>query len=129
MRILIPYFPNVFLSWSGILSVIASFTMIYGALMALVQTDFKRILAYSSVNQMGYMLLGLASGTYIGTFGALIHIITHGVAKAALFLASGALIHYAGTKDVRLLGGLAQKMPITAIVIIISGLSIAGAPP
>jgi NADH-quinone oxidoreductase subunit M len=112
-----------------ILLIAALITMIWGAGMALVQIQIKRILAYSSVNQIGYIMLGLSSGTSIGILGGLFHIITHGIAKGMLLLCAGSIIHQSHVRDVDKLGGLAKKMPLTAMATLIGGLSIAGFPP
>jgi NADH-quinone oxidoreductase subunit M len=104
-------------------------TIIYGGLMVLAQNDIKRLLAYSSISQMGYMLIGLASITTLGISGSMLHYISHGLGKAALFLTAGAIMHQTGYRDIRSLGGLADRMPISAIVFIIGCLNIAGVPP
>jgi len=129
IRVVFTFFPSVIKGWSPALSVLALITMFWGALMALVQRDFKRVLAYSSVNQMGYILLGISSLTPIGVVGGLYHMLTHGVAKGSLLYCAGSLVHSAGTKYIDKLGGLAWKMPITATVALIGALSIAGTPP
>lgn len=104
-------------------------TIIYGGLMVLAQNDIKRLLAYSSISQMGYMLIGLASITTLGISGSMLHYISHGLGKAALFLTAGAIMHQTGYRDIRSLGGLADRMPISAIVFIIGCMNIAGVPP
>lgn len=110
----------------------AVFTMVYGGLMALAQKDTKRLFAYSSISQMGYIFFGLATFTHFGTVGAGYHIVSHALAKGSLFLVAGILItqigHHKG-RDIKQLGGLAYKMPITAIVALIAALSLAGTPP
>ena len=104
-------------------------TMVYGGLMVFAQTDIKKILAYSSMSQMGYIFVGIASVTTIGVTGAMMHYISHGLGKAALFLSVGAIIHQTGIKDIRELGGLAAKMPISALAFFIGAMNIAGIPP
>lgn len=104
-------------------------TMIYGGMMVLAQTDIKRLLAYSSMSQMGYLFIGIASGTTLGVTGALTHYISHGLGKAALFLSVGAIMHQTGIRDIRDLGGLADRMPITALAFIVGAMNIAGIPP
>jgi NADH-quinone oxidoreductase subunit M len=134
LRIVFQYFP-FFVGGLGnepaklILMVISLITMLWGAGMALVQVQIKRILAYSSVNQVGYIMLGLFTGSPIGILGGLFHIITHGVGKGMLLLCAGSIIHQTHVRDVDKLGGLAKKMPLTAIAVLIGGLSIAGFPP
>jgi NADH-quinone oxidoreductase subunit M len=104
-------------------------TMIYGGMMVLAQNDIKRLLAYSSMSQMGYLFIGLASGTALGVSGSLMHYVSHGLGKAALFLSVGAVMHQTGKRDLRQLGGLADRMPITALVFLIGAMNIAGIPP
>jgi formate hydrogenlyase subunit 3/multisubunit Na+/H+ antiporter MnhD subunit len=103
--------------------------MIYGGMMVLAQNDIKRLLAYSSMSQMGYLFIGLASGTALGVSGSLMHYVSHGLGKAALFLSVGAVMHQTGKRDLRQLGGLADRMPITALVFLIGAMNIAGIPP
>jgi len=104
-------------------------TMIYGGMMVLAQNDIKRLLAYSSMSQMGYLFIGVASGTTIGVSGSMMHYVSHGLGKAVLFLSAGAIMHQTGLRDIRQLGGLAAKMPITATAFILGAMNIAGIPP
>ncbi|MFX0077969.1 MAG: NuoM family protein [Candidatus Hermodarchaeota archaeon] len=107
-------------------------TMIYGGIMALVQKDTKRLFAYSSVSQMGYIFLGLGTAILLGVVGATFHIFTHALGKGLLFMVSGVLILQIGHergRDINAMGGLARKMPWTATIALIAGLSIAGTPP
>ena len=129
VRIVFPCFPQFMEEARLFLLVISLITMLWGAMMALTQIQIKRILAYSSINQIGYIMLGLASGTELGICGALFHIITHGLAKGMLLLCAGSIIHQSHVRDVDKLGGLAKNMPVTATVTLMGGLSIAGTPP
>ncbi len=129
VRITYFFFPQVISDSSFLLAVLGLISMFWGAGMALVQVDFKRVLAYSSVNQIGYILLGLSTGTTAGIAGGLFHIITHGLAKGILLYSAGSLVHSAGTKYIPKLGGVARKMPLTATVALIGALAIAGTPP
>lgn len=104
-------------------------TMLYGGLMVLAQSDIKRLLAYSSISQMGYILIGIASSTPLGVSGAMLHYISYGLSKAALFLTAGILIYRSGIRDIRSLGGLAGRMPISATAFLIGCMNIAGIPP
>jgi NADH-quinone oxidoreductase subunit M len=104
-------------------------TMIYGGLNVLAQDDMKQMLAYSSMSQMGYIFIGVASATTMGVTGSMLHYISHGFGKAALFLAVGAVAHQTGTRSIKELGGLAAKMPITAVCFIIGAFNLAGIPP
>jgi hydrogenase-4 component F len=108
---------------------LGAFSMVLGAVMALVQDDLKRLLAYSSVSQMGYVLAGIALGTYLGAYGGLFHLLNHALIKALLFMAAGAVIYATGVRRVSQLGGLASRMPVTSACFIIGALAIAGFPP
>jgi len=100
-----------------------------GALLALQQTDFKRLLAYSSISQIGYIVLGLGAGTPWGLLGALFHLLNHATFKSLLFLNSGAVEYSAKTRDLNKMGGLSQVMPVTGGTSTIGSLSISGIPP
>jgi NADH-quinone oxidoreductase subunit L len=106
---------------------IGTITAIFAATIALAQTDIKRVLAYSTVSQLGYMFAAVGLGAYVaGAF----HLVTHAFFKALLFLGAGSVIHgLHGEQDLRKMGGLAYKMPITATTMWIGGLGLAGAPP
>jgi proton-translocating NADH-quinone oxidoreductase chain N len=105
------------------------FTMVLGIVLALAQDDLKRLLAYSSVSQMGYVLAGVGLGTYLGCYGGLFHLLNHAVFKSLLFMAVGALIYSTGARRISELGGLARKMPITSACFIIGAVAISGLPP
>ena len=104
-------------------------TMIYGGAMALMQDDIKRVLAYSSISQMGYILFGLGSESVLGITGATMMYVTHGLGKAILFMMAGSIILQTGTRSMSKLGGLAGKMPYTAVITMIGALTIIGIPP
>jgi proton-translocating NADH-quinone oxidoreductase chain M len=104
-------------------------TMIYGGAMALMQDDIKKVLAYSSISQMGYILLGLGSESILGITGGTLVYITHGLGKAILFMMAGSIILQTGTRSMSKLGGLAGKMPYTAVIAMIGALTIIGIPP
>jgi len=106
----------------------AAISMLAGAVLALLQDDAKRLLAYSSISQMGYVLLGIGVGTNLSLAGALYHSINHGLFKGLLFLCAGAVIHSTGMKNLSDLGGLRKRMPITGIVCLIGCLAISGVP-
>jgi NADH-quinone oxidoreductase subunit L len=93
--------------------------------MALVATDLKRVLAYSTVSQLGYMVYAVGAG---GFFASQYHLLSHSVFKALLFLGAGAIIHAVGTRDMRKMGGLGKQMPIVRFVFIIGALALAGIP-
>jgi NADH-quinone oxidoreductase subunit L len=110
-----------------LIAIIGLATALLGALIALTQTDIKKVLAYSTVSQLGYMFLGLGVGAYDGAF---FHVITHAFFKALLFLGAGSVIHamHHG-QDMRHMGGLKKKLPVTFITMLIGTLAIAGLPP
>ncbi|MFP5080754.1 NADH-quinone oxidoreductase subunit L [Pedobacter sp. JCM 36344] len=110
-----------------IIAVVGLATALIGALIALTQTDIKKVLAYSTVSQLGYMFLGLGVGAYDGGF---FHVITHAFFKALLFLGAGSVIHALHhEQDMRHMGGLRKKLPVTFITMLIGTLAIAGLPP
>jgi multicomponent Na+:H+ antiporter subunit D len=112
-----------------VLMILGAVSMIAGAALAVNQRDIKRMLAYSSISQVGYILLALGIGTPLAIIGALFHLINHAVGKSLLFLNSGAVDHAAGTRDMEKLGGLNKRMPVTAGTSLIGSLSISGIPP
>ncbi len=116
-------------TWQFILCTLGSLTVIIGVMMALVQHDAKRLLAYHSVSQVGYMLLGLGTGMAAGVAGALFHLINHALFKGLLFLCVGAIIYETGTRELDRLGGLGRKMPLTFAACLVAALSISGVPP
>ena len=115
-------------SWSVMMLWLGSVTMLVGVLYALMQTDLKRLLAYSTVSQIGYMITGIGLGSPLGIAAGLLHCINHGFFKSSLFLAAGSVQHAAGTRDMNKLGGLSQKMPRTTLVWMISVGSMMGIP-
>src|SRR5215213_11023282 len=104
-------------------------TMIYGGARPLMQDDIKKVLAYSSISQMGYILFGLGSESILGITGGTMMYITHGLGKAILFMMAGSIILQTGTRSMSKLGGLAGKMPYTAVIAMIGALTIIGIPP
>mgnify|MGYP001118839348 FL=1 len=114
---------------SIILLVLAAVSMGVGALVALRQWDMKRLLAYSSISQVGYIMLGLGIGTPLGIMGALFHLFNHSMFKSLLFLDSGAIEYATGTRDMKEMGGLSRKLPITSGTTLAGAMSLAGIPP
>ena len=107
--------------------IIGGLTALFAATIGLVQNDIKRVLAYSTVSQLGYMFLACGVGAYIA---AIFHLVTHAFFKALLFLSAGAVIHsLEGEQDIRKMGGLSKKIPVTHAVFLIGTLAIAGIPP
>ncbi|HEU4633936.1 MAG TPA: NADH-quinone oxidoreductase subunit L, partial [Flavisolibacter sp.] len=110
-----------------VIAVIGAATALLAATIALRQNDIKKVLAYSTVSQLGYMFLALGTGSYVA---AVFHVMTHAFFKALLFLGSGSVIHaVGGQQDIRLMGGLRAKLPITYSTFLIGCLAIAGIPP
>ena len=103
-------------------------TMVFGGAMALMQNDMKKVLAYSSISSMGYILFGIGSESVLGISGAILLFVTHGLGKALLFMSSGSLILQTGTSNMNNLGGLSGKMPYTAVLTMIGALTIMGVP-
>ena len=118
-------------------AIIGGVTAIVAASCALAANDIKRVLAYSTISQLGYMILGLGAGGYLvfelhntsGYTAATFHLMNHAFFKALLFLCAGSVIHAVGTNDMRLMGGLRKKMKITSTAMLIGALAIAGVPP
>ena len=115
-------------AWNAILIVIATTTMLVGVMYAMVQSDLKRMLAFSTVSQIGYMLLGIGIGTPLGIMAGLLHCLNHGFFKGGLFLNAGAVQHAAGTRDMNRLGGLAARMPRTTLAWMVGVGNMAGIP-
>ncbi len=108
---------------------IGCFTALLAGLIALTQFDLKRVLAYSTISQLGYMFLALGTGLRTGILAAMFHLVTHAFFKALLFLGSGSVMHATGgTVDMRQFGGLRHRMPITHITFLIGSLALAGFP-
>jgi NADH-quinone oxidoreductase subunit L len=102
---------------------LGAFTAIFAASIAIAQNDIKRVLAYSTISQLGYMMLALGVGGYgAGVF----HLMTHAAFKTLLFLCAGSVIHSLGTNDIRRMGGLGRTMPVTAVTFLVAVLAIAG---
>jgi multicomponent Na+:H+ antiporter subunit D len=112
-----------------ILMIIAGFGMIMGSFFALAQKDVKRMLGYSSVAQIGYILLGISFMTHIGLSAAFFHIMSHGLKKAALFLSVGAIIYYQRVRKINQFDGMGYKMPLSMIVFGLAALGMIGIPP
>jgi multicomponent Na+:H+ antiporter subunit D len=111
------------LRWLGVLS------MVVGALLAAGQSDIKRLFAYSSISQVGFIVLGLGLATPLGLVGALYHLVNHAMFKSLLFLNAGAVEYATGTRRLNELGGLNRAMPVTGATSLVGSMSIAGVPP
>ncbi len=113
----------------AVLMFLGALSMMVGVLLAVGQWDMKRLLAYHSISQVGYVMLGIGLGTPLGILGGLFHLFNHSVFKSLLFLTSGAVEYATGTRDLRRMGGLRERMPCTAGASLAASLSIAGIPP
>jgi len=113
----------------SILLFVGAISAILGAIAALTQSDFKRMLSYSSISQVGYIILGVGSGSVVGIAGAALHIFNHAAFKSLLFVNSAAVECQLGWRDMDKMGGLAKQMPLTGLTSVIGSLSCAGMPP
>ena len=110
-----------------VVAIIGAITAIFAAVIAIAQTDIKRVLAYSTVSQLGYMFLACGVGAFVA---GMFHVLTHAFFKACLFLGSGAVIHaLGGEQDVQRMGGLARKLPVTYRTFLVATLALSGIPP
>ncbi|MDR2427035.1 MAG: hypothetical protein LBD46_07675 [Endomicrobium sp.] len=112
-----------------VLLIIGSLSIIIGAIAAIKQKDFKKVLAYSSISQVGYIVLSLGAGTAFGVAAAVFHIFNHAIFKSLLFVNSAAIEKQTGRRDIDTFGGLGYKMPITSVTTAIAFLSASGIPP
>jgi len=117
------------LDWSATFAVIAVLTMTLGNVAALMQKSFTRLLAYSSIAQAGYILIGLAAPNPLGIAGALFHVLNHGVMKTAAFIAAAAVFSRLSTTSLDSYSGLGGRMPVTAFTLTVSMFALAGVPP
>ena len=117
-------------SWvSYLLMIIGSVTILFAVMMALVQKDYKRLLSYHAISQIGYMVLGIGTFVPAGIVGGLFHMINNSMYKCCLFLTGGSVEKQTGTTDLEKLGGIGLKMPITFACYLITALAISGVPP
>jgi proton-translocating NADH-quinone oxidoreductase chain N len=115
--------------WPQAVAILAAVSSLIAAAAATVENDFKRILAYSTISQIGYIFLGFSVANPDGISGSLLFILMHGLAKGGLFLCAGIVIHATHTKDIREMGGLVRTMPITAVAFLACAFSVIGIPP
>ncbi|MFH0849498.1 MAG: complex I subunit 5 family protein [Candidatus Bathyarchaeota archaeon] len=125
----LPPFQEVLQGISGWFMLWALATILYAGVMALVQRDTKRLVAYLSMSQMNYCVLGIFTYVPYGVLGAVSYSISHGLAIGLLFLVSGALLYVTGTRDMTKMGGLSEKLPITLLATLAGFLTIGGVPP
>lgn len=116
-------------SWaSTLMMLVGGFTVLLAVLMALVQKDFKRLLSFHAISQVGYMILGLGTGNVFGVVGALFHMVNNALYKSTLFLTGGAVERQAGTTDLKKISGLGRAMPVTFACFAVAAFSISGFP-
>ncbi len=128
LRICIPLFPQAAQSAAPYISVLAVIGILYCAVLALAQSDIKRLLAYSSISHMGVIMLGMFAFNTQGVEGSVLQMVNHGVTTGALFLIAGFLEERTATRRINELGGLAMKIPVLATVMFIAALSSLGLP-
>ena len=128
-RLIVEFLPQTYADLSIYITIWGVVTMFYGGAMALMQDDIKRVFAYSSISQMGYLLFGIGSISTLGLAGAEMMYISHALGKGLLFMSAGILIVQVGTRSLSKLGGLGSKLPITAVCAVIGALTIMGVPP
>ena len=114
--------------WNGTITTVAALTMVGASYRALLETDLKRVLAYSTISALGVLMLLIGIGTPQATTAGVVYLLAHACYKGALFLVAGAVEHETGTRDVRELGGLRRTMPVTAVAAALAALSMAGVP-
>ena len=128
IRFAIPMFPQAAMHYAQPIALLSVVAIVYGALVAMVQRDIKKLVAYSSVSHMGFVMLGLASMTVIGTQGAMLQMLNHGISTGALFLLVGMLYDRAHTRMIADFGGVVTKMPVFTTFFMIVTLSSIGLP-
>ncbi|HEY4386185.1 MAG TPA: NADH-quinone oxidoreductase subunit M, partial [Ktedonobacteraceae bacterium] len=128
IRFCIPLFPSAAQSMAPIINILAIIGILYCALLALVQTDVKRLVAYSSISHLGVIMLGLFAFSRQGVIGSVLQMVNHGITIAALFIIAGLIEERTGTRRLSDFGGLARKMPVLATLTLIASLSSLGLP-
>jgi NADH-quinone oxidoreductase subunit M len=128
IRLCVSMFPSVAVDYAQLLIVLALIGILYGAAVTLMQTDIKRLIAYSSISHMGYVLLGIFTLGQVSMTGAALQMFSHGIVTGLLFAMAGLVIHNIEVRDLRKLGGLARQVPVMAAVFSIAGLASLGLP-
>jgi NADH-quinone oxidoreductase subunit M len=128
LRFCLPLFPNAAIKFIPLMGILAVIGIIYGALVAMVQTDIKKLVAYSSVSHLGFVVLGIFAMTEEGIQGAIIQMVNHGLSTGALFLIVGMIYDRAHTRNISDFGGVAKFMPLYATFFMIVSLSSIGLP-
>ncbi|MFH1169205.1 MAG: NADH-quinone oxidoreductase subunit M [Chloroflexota bacterium] len=128
IRLCVTFFPQTARDYAPLLVTLAIIGVLYGAAVTLRQTDIKRLIAYSSVSHMGYVLLGIFALGQVSMTGAALQMFSHGVVTGLLFAMAGLMIHNIEQRDLRKLGGLARQVPVIAVVFSVAGLASLGLP-
>jgi len=128
MKLGFPLFPDAARAFTPILMTLAVISIVYGACLALVQTDIKKIIAYSSISHLGYVMLGLLSLELVGIQGAIIQMVSHGLVAAGLFLLVGMIYDRCHTRELAAYGGLARLLPVYSVFFMIFTLASVGLP-
>jgi NADH-quinone oxidoreductase subunit M len=128
IRLCVSMFPGVAIDYAQPLIILALIGILYGAAVTLMQNDIKRLIAYSSISHMGYVLLGIFTLGQVSLTGAALQMFSHGIVTGLLFAMAGLVIHNIEVRDLRKLGGLARQVPVIAAVFSIAGLASLGLP-
>lgn len=128
IRFGILFFPEEATQWAWVLALLGVINILYGAILAFVQKEFKLVLAYSSISHMGIVLVGLAAFNEIGMQGAIFQLVSHGLISALMFLLVGSIYERTGSTELTQLGGLAKSMPFMSGMLLIAGLASLGLP-
>jgi len=128
IRMSIPFFPEAMATYAGVIGVIALINIVYGSLVALAQSDLKKLVAYSSIGHMGFVMLGVAAGSARGLDGAVLQMFSHGCITGALFLLVGVVYERAHHRDLWRFGGLAKQMPLYYGIFLFMALASLGLP-
>jgi NADH-quinone oxidoreductase subunit M len=128
IRVCVSIFPDAARQFAPILLGLAMVNVIYGAAVTLKQTDIKRLIAYSSISHMGFVLLGIFSLTQVSLTGATLQMFSHGLITGLLFAIAGIVMHNTHERDINKLGGLARQLPIITVIFTIAGLGAMGVP-
>ncbi len=128
IRVCVSIFPDVARQYATIMIVLAVISVLYGAAVTLRQTDLKRLIAYSSISHMGYVLLGVFALTQVSLTGATLQMFSHGFVTGLLFAVTGLVIHNVHERNLQKLGGLARQVPIIAVIFSVAGLASLGLP-
>ena len=121
--------PRVFQPFAFPLMIMALITMVYGGAVTLIQNDIKYVYAWSTISQNAYSILGIASMTVLGVSGGVFYFLSHIIGKCVLFSVAGIVLSQTGLRDIRKMGGLASKMPLTATLAVLGTLVLSAVPP